>query len=209
MAYDVTAMTLGVRTRLGNPATDGFFTDAQILDMLNESLQYNSTLADWPWLQASTTFSTVAGTATYDPSAASGWTKTRALTIDGYDSMTQMSLEEIRERPTTVQGTPSVFCLSNELIHLRDVPNAVFVVIHDYLKREPELTSGASVPVMPEQFRYSITEYATYLANMRQGDWAAADRSLARHAKWYEAMSDHRRRTVGGVRIRVRPGSGL
>lgn len=209
MATDLTAMILGVRTRLGTPSTDGFFTDAQITDMINESLQYNNTLADWPWCKATTTFATVSGTATYDPTAASGWMKTRALTIDGYDSMALMSLIEIRERQLSITGTPSVYCVENELIHLRDVPNAVFTVIHDYIKVEPVLSGGSSVPLMPDQFRYSIIEFATYLAAMRQGDWAGADRALARHAKWYDAMSDHRRRTTSTRRVRVRPGSGL
>ncbi len=207
-ALTFATMLTAVRTRIGNPATDGFFTDAQIGDLVNESLQYNNTLADWPWCKATTTLNTVAGTATYDPAAATGWMKTRALTIDGYDSMQQLSLQEIREQPTTVTGTPTSWALENELIHLRPVPNAVQVVIHDYFKIEPEL-SGTAEPLMPASFRWAIVEYAAYLAHMRQGDMGAADRALARHDKWYNAMADHRRRTTTPKKIRVRPGSGL
>lgn len=206
MAITFATMLTSVRTRLGNPATDGFFTDAQIGDLVNESLQYNTALGEWPWTKASTTFNTAAGTATYDPTSASGWVKTRSLTIDGYDTMQELSLQEIREMPTTVQGTPAYWALENELIHLRPVPNAVHVVIHDYIKREPEL-SGVAEPLMPDQFRYAIIEYAAYLAHMRQGDLGAADRALARHQKWSEAMADMRRRTTNAKRIRVRSGS--
>lgn len=205
MAITFATMITGVRTRLGNPATDGFFTDAQIGDMVNESLQYNNTLADWPWTKATATFPTVAGTATYDPAAATGWVKTRALTIDGFNTMNELSLEEIREMPTTIQGQPEFFAVENELIHLRPVPNQVYTVIHDHLKREPEL-SGTGEPLMPDQFRYAVIEYAAYLAHMRQGDMGMADRALTRHQKWYEAMSDHRRRTTNAKRIRVRAG---
>jgi hypothetical protein len=60
---------------------------------------------------------------------------------------------------------------------------------------------------MPASFRWAIVEYAAYLAHMRQGDQGMADRSLARHDKWYQAMSDHRRRTTGTRKIRVRSGS--
>lgn len=206
MAITFATMITGVRTRLGNPATDGFFTDAQIGDMVNESLQYNNTLADWPWTKTSTSLATVAGTATY--SLPADWVKTRVLSIDGYDTMRELSLQEIREQATTVTGQPEYFAVENELIHLRPVPNQVYSITHDYLKREPELT-GVAEPLMPDMWRYAIIEYAVYLAHMRQGDMGAADRALARHAKWHEAMADHRRRTTTPRKIRVRPGSNL
>ena len=205
-ALTFATMLTAVRTRLGNPSTDGFFTDAQVGELVNESLQYNNTLADWPWCKATTTFVTVSGTITYDPTAATGWMKTRVLTIDGYDSMQQLSLQEIREKPTTETGVPCYFALENELIHLRPVPNAVYTVIHDYYKIEPELASTDS-PLMPAQFRFAIVEYAAYLAHMREGNMGMADRALARHQKWYEAMADHRRRTTAPKKIRTRPGS--
>lgn len=207
MAIDVTAMTLAVRTRLGNPATDGFFTDAQILDLLNESIQYNNTLGEWPWTKKTGTISMTAGTNSY--SLPNDWVKTRVLSIDGYDTMQELSLKEIRDKVTTEQGAPTYFCVENELIYVRPTPNSSYTVNHDYLQEEPILVNGTDVPLMPEQWRYAIVEYAAYLAHMRQGDFAAADRAMARHQKWYEAMADHRRRTTGGRRIRVRPGSGL
>jgi hypothetical protein len=206
MAITFATMIAGVRTRLGNPSTDGFFTDAQIGDMINESLQYNNTLADWPWTKTSTPLSATAGTATY--SLPADWVKTRALTIDGFDTMQELSLKEIREQPTATQGQPTSFAVENELIHLRPVPNQAYTVIHDYLKKESEL-SGVQEPLMPDMWRYSIIEYAVYLAHMRQGDMGAADRALARHQKWHEAMADHRRRTTSPRKIRVRPGSNL
>ncbi len=207
-ALTFATMLTAVRTRLGNPATDGFYSDAQIGDMVNEGLQVVASEADWPWQRATTTFSTVSGTATYDPTAASGWMKTRALCINGYDSMQERHLQEIREWDTATTGVPIYWCLDNELINLRPVPNAVFTVIHDYMKIEPELTSTAE-PLMPAQFRWSIVEYATYLALLRAGNSAGAGGAKAAFDTWLSKMADHRRRTSGTRRIRVRPGSGL
>lgn len=201
-------MVTAVRTRLGNPSTDGFFSDAQLSDLVNEALQITNAEADWPWLQATTTFATVAGTATYDPTAASGWVKTRTLSIDGFDSMSERSLIEIRDWGITPQGTPCMWALENELINLRPVPNAVFTVIHDYIKIEPEISS-TQTPLMPASYRWSIVEYATYLAQLRQGNQQGAGAAKAAWQDWLEKMADHRRRTTGGQRIRVRPGSAL
>ena len=213
MAVDVTSMTASVRTRMGSPTTDGFFTDAMILDMLNEALMAIATEGDWPWLQATTTFTTVAGTATYDPTVATNWMKTRALTIDGYDSMQLLNFKEIREKVTSAQGTPEFYAVFNELINLRPVPNAVFTVIHDYYKYEPLLVNPGDQPILPAQFRMAIVEYAVYLAHMRQSDTSrysnSAAAALSSYKDWLMRMADHRRRTTGGVRIRVRPGSGL
>lgn len=211
MAVDVTSMTTSVRTRLGNPSTDGFFTDAQILDLLNEGVQAVAAEGDWPWHKTSASFNTVSGTATYTPIA--GWMKTRALTIDGFDSMTQLSLQEIREMPTTTTGTPCWYAVENEVINLRPVPNAVFAVIHDYFKVEPVLSGATDEPLLPTQFRMAIVEYAVYLAHLRQGDTSrysnAAAAALDNFGKWIVRMADHRRRTSGARRIRVRPGSAL
>src|SRR5688572_2366993 len=101
-ALTFATMLTAVRTRIGNPSTDGFYTDAQLGDLTNESLQIYTTEADWPWLQATTTFTTSDGTATYSPPAE--WMKTRMLTIDGYDPMAERSLGEIREVALTVKG---------------------------------------------------------------------------------------------------------
>lgn len=207
-ALNYTTMITAVRTRIGNPSTDGFFTDAQIGDMVNEALQITNAEADWPWLQASTTFNTAIGTATYDPTSATGWVKTRGLCIDGQDAMAERSLIELREWGVVPTGTPAFWALENELINLRPVPNAVFTVIHDYIKIEPELSSTAE-PLMPASYRWSIVEYACYLAQLRQGNEQGAGAAKAAWQDWLGKMADHRRRTTGGRRIRVRPGSAL
>lgn len=193
-----------VRTRIGVPAGDTFYTDQTLNDLTNEALQAIASEADWPWLQASTTFSTVAGTGTYTPPA--DWVETRTLCIDGYDAMDPRTLAEIREYLSTVRDVPSVYCVSGDTLLLRPVPSAVFTVTHDYVKNEATLITDADVPFMPAQFHYSIVAFACHLAYLRSGDVQRATAALADYGSWRQRMLRQRRRTAGPIRIRVRAG---
>lgn len=204
---DLTTMRTAVRTRIGVPSTDTFFVDATLTDIINEALAAVATERDWPWLTTSTTFPTVAGTATYTPT--SGWTKTRSLTIDGFDSMEERSLIEIRSIPTTQRGQPSIFAVSGDQIILRTVPDAVYTITHDYVKTEPALSANGDTPLMPTQFHYAVVAKASELAHLRQGSLAKAEAQKAEYAAWLVRLNDNLRRTTAPKRIRVRPGSGL
>jgi hypothetical protein len=202
-----------VRTRLGVPQSDSFFSDPVLTDMINESLQAVTAEADWPWLQTSTTFSTVAGTGSYTPPA--DWGQTRSLCIDGYDAMDYRSLSEIREYLTTQRSVPTVYTVSGEVILLRPTPGAVYVVTHDYLKAEPALVGDTDTPVMPSVFHYAIVAFACHLAHARNNEigsyrgaiTGSAAASLSQYHNWLERMMSARRRTSGPMRVRVRGGS--
>lgn len=196
-----------VRTRIGVPAGDTFYTDQTLTDLLNEALSAISTEADWPWLQLSTTFSTVAGTGTYTPPA--DWTETRSLCIDGYDSIDPRSLAEIREYLTTDSDVPRVYCISGDTILLRPIPNSVQVVTHDYVKNEALLVTDTDAPLMPSQFHYAIVAFACHLAYLRSGDVQRATAALSDYGSWKQRMLRQRRRTAGPIRVRVRAGGSL
>lgn len=196
-----------VRVRLGVPAGDSFYTAPVLADLMNEALQVVSTEADWPWLEASTTFALVNGTATYDPPA--NWMRTRSLCIDGFDAMEWRSLTELREWPSTIVDVPRYFNVNVEQITLRPVPGAVYTVTHDYYKTEPTLTNPTDTPLMPAQFHYAIVAYAVHLACIRSGDVPRATAALADYQGWLRRMIDNRRRQTGGLRIRIRPGGGF
>ena len=195
------------RVRLGVPASDTFYTAERLGDLTNEALQAISTEFDWPWLEASTTFSTAIGTATYTPPA--DWMRTRGLCIDGSDAMEYRSLIELREVPTTTTGEPGFYHINTELITLRPIPSSVQTVIHDYVKIEPALANPTDTPLMPAQFHYAIVAYAVHLGHMRQGDVQRATAALGDYTSWLRRMTDNRRRQTGGVRVRVRPGGGF
>ena len=207
MALDLSTMRTAVRTRLGSPATDGFFSDAQLNDLINEGLQAYATEHDWPWLEATETLTTSAGSAALSPSGT--WTRTKGLIIDGYDALEMVSLAELRGVPTTIRGVPRVYCIEQEAILLRPVPNAAYSVTHDYYKVEPELVGDANQPLLPSQFRYAIIEYATYLAHLRAGQPGPAQAALSAYSQWIQRMRDNRRRSTSTIKVRVRPGGAL
>ena len=101
---DLVTMRTAVRTRLGNPSTDGFYSDAQLTDLINESLQAISTEDDWPWLQASETINTVAGTRAYTP-ATGAWIRTKQLYINNFEPLVLVSLAEIDRKSTRLNSS--------------------------------------------------------------------------------------------------------
>lgn len=193
-----------VRTRLGVPEGDTFFTDQALTDLVNEALAAISSEADWPWLQGSTTFTTTAGDSEYDTPA--DWAQTRSLCIDGYNPMDWIPLTEIRGYQSTEQGVPCAYTVSGDDLILRPAPNGTYTVIHDYIKEETTLVTDADVPYMPSGFRYSVVAYATHLAFVRAGDVQRATAAMADYAGWKNRMMAQRRRQRGGLRVRVRPG---
>lgn len=196
-----------VRTRIGVPSGDTFYTDQTLTDLVNEALQAIASENDWPWLEESTTFALVNGTATYTPPA--DWVRTRSLCIDGYDAMEWRSLIELREIPTTITDSPRFFNVNVEQITLRPVPASAATVIHDYLKNEQTLVTDADVPFLPLQFRYAIVAFACHLAYLRSGDVQRAIAAATDYAAWLKRMVEQRRRQTGGLRVRVRPGGGF
>jgi hypothetical protein len=193
-----------VRTRIGVPPNDSYFTDVVLSDLVNEALQAITAEADWPWLELDTTFTTVAGTDTYTPPA--DWTDTRVLGIDGQDAMEWRPLAEILEEPTTHRGMPSRYTVSGEKLILRPVPDGAYTVRHHYVKNEQTLVTDADVPLMPTQFRYAVAALAAHLALMRSGDTARAASQLAEFQGWLKRMMQQRRRSRGPLRVRVRAG---
>lgn len=208
MALDLATMQTALLTRLGNPATDGFFTSAQTVDLINEALQAYATEQDWPWLQATETLTTVAGSAA-GLTPAAGWTRTKSLVIDGSNPLEMLSLGELRSVPTSVRGQPTRYCIEVEKVLLRPVPDAVYSVTHDYFTAEPALVSGTDAPLLPERWRYCIVEFATYLAHLRQGRTNEAQAALAGYAGWLSRMRDQRRRSTSTLKVKVRPGTGF
>lgn len=196
-----------VRVRLGVPGGDTFYTDTTLNDLINESLQAIASEADWPWLQTSTTFDTVAGDGAYDPPA--DWIETRSLCIDDFNAIEWRSLPEIREYPTSITDVPEAYTVSGDELLLRPVPAGVYTVQHDYLRMEQTLVTDSDVPFMPTQWRYSIVAFATHLAYLRSGDVQRATAALADYQAWTKRMRMQRRRSKGPIRVRVRPGGEL
>jgi hypothetical protein len=201
----LTEMRTAVRTRMGNPSTDGFFTDAQLTDMINEALQAISSEDDWPWLQTSENISLTAGDGSYAPHAS--WTRTKQLYITNFEPLVMISLAEINE--ITSQGQPEYYHIYDEEILVRPIPTVAATLIHQYIAKETALSADGDTPVMPSMFHYAIVAFACYLAQLRQGRQELAQIELRAYNDWYRRMVSFRRRSQLPIRPRIRPGSWL
>lgn len=204
-------LRVAVRTRLGVPEADNFYT-APVLDLLiNEAVQSIGLEADWPWMEASTTFATVSQQQEYDPAtlvqAGHIWLRTRALTVVNDSSLEWRSLIEIREFGDD-SGDPAFYTLTGDRLLLAPVPNKALTYTHDYIRQEPILVFNTDSPLMPIPFRYAIVHFACYLGHMRQNENQRAEPEFAAYEAWLKRMHDNRRRTTGAIRARVRPGRG-
>lgn len=192
------------RIRLGVPANENFYQSQQLDSLLNEALQTISVENAWPWLQTTTTFATVAGTRFYTPP--SNWQRTKALSIDGYDPLTFLDLQEIRAWPDSVTDVPMFYTIYQEQIYLAPTPSAVYTMRHDYIRQETKLLDDTDAPVMPIQFQYSILAFAAHLAYLRAGDLPRAQAALTEYNGWKKRMEEARPRSSSTIKVRVRPG---
>lgn len=190
--------------------SDAFFADVQVDDLINEALAAISVEEDWPWLGASTTFSTVSGTQSYTPP--SDWARTKSLCIDGYSPMEWRPLADIREAADSTSNfvdVPRFYTVWAEELLLGPKPGGAYTVRHDYIVSETALVADTDEPLMPAAFHYSIVAFAAHLASYRDGNLQRGAACLADYAAWKARMLGQRRRQSGPVRVRIRPGRSI
>lgn len=212
MAETLTKMRTSVRNRLGVPSSDSFYTDTILTDFVNEAVQAIAEEESWPWLQAGTTFVTALVT----PSTTSGadyaiptdWQRTKNLVVFGFEPFTLQPQQDIDQ--VIALGRPLSYCVVNDKIRVRPFPDGAYTITHEYYKVEPELVNDSDEPLLPNQFRKAIVDYATYLAHERSSlEPQRVQEALARYNMWLNRMRQWRRRISANQKVRVRPGSWL
>lgn len=195
-----------VRERLGVPATDSMFTDAQVTNAVNQAIHALDEEHDWPWCQASATIAT--STSTIVLSAyVSTWKRVVSLSIPTEDhQLTNWPADDLLAEPTTNTGMPDRYALWAENIEVRPAPDASYSFKLGYIKRETDLSSGSDQPLLPSQFDGAVISYAAYLLATREGDTTNAAVHLAAYNDWVRRMRDSVRRYSGTKRVSVRPG---
>jgi hypothetical protein len=184
-----------VRTRMGNPSTDGFFSDVNLNDLIDEAVLTVGTEADWPWLMSTgSNISAADGTATYAIGDTS-YTRTRGLCINGFDPLEERSLVDLRGMPTTTEGRPLYYAVVGLTVHLRPVPDASYTLLHDIVTAEVALASDGASPLLPVMYHHAVVAKACELAHLRQSDAQRAALHLSEYAAWIERMRDNVSRT--------------
>lgn len=203
---NLTSLLAAVRTRLGVPDTDAFFTDIVLTDLVNASLESLSAQHDFYWLESSESLNTTEHVETVATSSSSQ--RTIALFDSTGVQLEYLPMDRLVRFPKDAESdTLRFFGYRGSTLVLRPVPATTVsgALTHIYRGVEPRLTGGSDTPLMPSQFHDAIADRAAYLANMRQGDLETAKGYSVLAAEWIEKMIDHSDRFSdsqgGGARI--------
>lgn len=175
-----------IRSRLGVPATDSFFTDTALTDIANAAIQQIAGEFDWPWLEATETINTTNGTATYSTDASS------ARTISVIDPtgvpLKRMPIDELSYLGAATGGYVRFYAVVGSTLHVRPVPNTALALTHYYVDTEAALSNDADTPTLPAQWHDAWVAYGMVLAYTRANRAADAQAALALYNDWVATM---------------------
>jgi hypothetical protein len=125
-------------------------------------------IADWPYLQASTT-----GTAPLTISDLR--TVEHVSSVGGLLSLQPATRTWLRDQyvDLTVTGTPIFYYFIGSQINVYPASTSTTLTV-DYLKVVADLSAGADVPLIPDRFRMAIVHYAAAAAREDRGDLQGA-----------------------------------
>lgn len=207
---DLDALRAATRRRVGITSTDARAADADLLEIVQEALDLFNNETFWPWAEASTTLSLVAGTASY--SVPTGWVATRQIQVPGESVLDgSHSRAELDDwYPTSSEtGPPRFFVVSADLVRVYPTPDTTVSATHLYFRSETRLSAGTDTPLAPVWTHAAIVDLAAsiLLARVREDD--RAEKFDGRYREWVRKTADNLRRSTGPVRVRVRPGGFL
>lgn len=202
---NLTSLNEALRTRLGVPSSDAFFTDQVCTDLTNAALQYISGQHDWYWLELTETLGTTAGNEAVATAAASQ--RTIALFDGSGIQLEYMPYHELVRYPGDAESnTLRFFGLRGSTLILRPTPlgTVANALTHIYRSSEPRLLTGTDTPLMPSQFHDGIADKAAQMGMLRQGDIQGAKGYETTCEQWISLMVAHADRfsdsTGGGAR---------
>ena len=174
---DLTTFRSELRTRLGVPAADAFFTDAICGQLVNSGLHLVETEADWPWLEASETINTVGGVDTYATAA----TALRTVSVRGPNAIALERIAIIEIERMNGTGSPRFYAPYGSALVVRPTPVGVEALLHRFIRTEVDLVGALDVPLLPVSYHSAVVEAAAWLAFRREGrtnDAAAAKQTF-------------------------------
>lgn len=206
MGLSLSDVRAGVVRNLGGTMTDEYdvnLSNVVLTSIINECLHVIATERDWPWLEATESIPTVAGTQAYTP--ASDWYRTKELFLVGEWDLTALSAGELDARwPTPERGVPTLYAVRDGKILIAPIPDSVYTLRHTYYRSEPDLVDDSDEPLLPNQFRGRLIDMATAEAASRLRLWAVQQRYQTKDAAWERRMRDDKMRTLAPKRVRVR-----
>lgn len=192
-----------VYVRTGFDTQDSMITAPVVNAALNDALHFIEVGHDWPWLEASETLSTTAGTNYVTPG--STWTRTKALTISDGSLLTQIPMADFDARSSASSGQPGEYAIFAGKIYLYPNPDAVYSINHRFIQTESDLTTDDASPALPTSFLPALIELAASLILTRVRDEERANVARLRYQDWERVMTDNRRKYSAPTQVRVRP----
>lgn len=193
---DLAAIRTAIRERMGIPATDGLYTDAQLTNHANAALHHLEMQSDWPWLEK--TDAALAAAASVALPA--DHLRTIYIARSGYPPLERREAEFVRAIPADA-GIPFFYAIESGNLLIRGTGAATLT--HFYIRTEPDLVAGTDTPLVPANYRPAIVEYAAHLAFRRSGQLNEAKVALADFGGWLTIMLErHGRKSAsegGGV----------
>jgi hypothetical protein len=194
-----------VLERTRTAAGDTAVTRARILNWLNEALRRYQGDRRWPWLDATSQVTTVAGQAAY--SLPSGWQSIRHIRLDptvgGAAQLEQVSPEEMATLSAESQQAPRLFAIvSPTQFEVWPKPITAGDTLDIYFTRtEADLTdSGASAPYLPPELRDVLIDHAVRAAFLAKGNLEEAGQ-----VPFIESEQSQRRLRAAAAARRGRP----
>ena len=202
---DLAALRAAVNQRTGIA-----FDTGALNSLVNEAVTTVASEADWPWLNGSEVFLTLAGVTRYP--MPTGWTRTRSVSANGNEvrsaSIRDLDTFDTRTFDTRSFATHTFTVDEDELVLLPELPVSV-TVTHRFVRSEPTLVNDTDVPLLPAHFHPALVAYGSYLVLQRKDEARRAEMCRIDYERWIKRMRDDVSRKRGPVRIRVRDGAGI
>ena len=151
------------RQMAGTNTNDPVLSDALMTDFVNSALRRLSNKRHWHWDQSTTTFSTVAGTATLSlPSDFKRGLSMRNLS-NGYELKPVAPRDAVRWSDTS--GEPVFWTIDAGTLYVYPVPESVYSLELEYQAQITELSSDTDEPSVPDYaIDWIIIQAAIYVA---------------------------------------------
>lgn len=169
MAYTLSAMQTEVFARGFSYLNDGSTGTARVTRWLNDAMHEIDSRADWPYLNT-----TVTGTA---PLTITDLNTVESVTaVDLLMTLAPADRRDLRDwyADLTITGTPRNWYLTGGNVINVFPANTGITLTVDYWRNAPDLAAAGDTPLMPDQYRMAIVEYACAKAHLDAVNEASA-----------------------------------
>lgn len=164
--------------------------DTKINNMLDQAVRDTSSRFHWPFLQTSTTITTVAATQTYAMPA----DHVHTFSITDQDRkvrLREVSKADIWQRYGSdfPDGQPRGFFVWGDTIYMVPVPDTVITYDHYYYKQPTVMANDTDTPEWDSQFHLVIADFAIARIWEREEDFIKAESSMAAYLAGVDNMA--------------------